>query len=290
MHAAGVVAEHRRPERAQARPERRERTARDRRQRDAGATATPWGSSAIAVIAAAETSAAGTSTTPWPRRSTRRPSSGPVTPFASAYAPATAPPAANEPVSPRTWRISTSPSADAGSRPAIEARNSRVNPGTRSRLPIVTRSVAVAIAEQLAGARAAGARDDSARPESGGTIAARSHAPPTDPAAPGCAGAVIAYRFGPEDLGRVRFAISPLFEIAASLDVLRDPARHAMHAPWVATARERLAGARPLAARSRRAGVRLPAGLRPPAAGAPAGRVRLRARPRAGDAAGAGRP
>ena len=53
---------------------------------------------------------------------------------------------------------------------------------------------------------------------------------------------MIAYRFGPEDLGRVRFAISPLFEIAASLDVLRDPARHAMHAPWVATARERLAG------------------------------------------------
>jgi len=53
---------------------------------------------------------------------------------------------------------------------------------------------------------------------------------------------VIAYRFGPEDLGRVRFAISPLFEIAASLDVLRDPARHAMHAPWVATARDRLAG------------------------------------------------
>jgi DNA-binding transcriptional ArsR family regulator len=53
---------------------------------------------------------------------------------------------------------------------------------------------------------------------------------------------VIAYRFGPEDLGRVRFAISPLFEIAASLEVLRDPARHAMHAPWVASARERLAG------------------------------------------------
>jgi len=53
---------------------------------------------------------------------------------------------------------------------------------------------------------------------------------------------MISYRFGPEDLGRVRFAISPLFEIAASLDVLRDPARHAMHAPWVATARERLAG------------------------------------------------
>ncbi len=53
---------------------------------------------------------------------------------------------------------------------------------------------------------------------------------------------MISYRFGPEDLGRVRFAISPLFEIAASLDVLRDPSRHAMHAPWVAMARERLAG------------------------------------------------
>ena len=50
---------------------------------------------------------------------------------------------------------------------------------------------------------------------------------------------MISYRFGAEDLGRVRFATSPLFEIAASLDVLRDPARHAMHAPWVATARER---------------------------------------------------
>src|SRR4051812_37002407 len=52
----------------------------------------------------------------------------------------------------------------------------------------------------------------------------------------------IAYRFGAEDLGRVRFAISPLFEIAASLDVLREPARHAMHAPWIASTRERLAG------------------------------------------------
>ena len=53
---------------------------------------------------------------------------------------------------------------------------------------------------------------------------------------------MISYRFGPEDLGRVRFAISPLFEIAASLDVLRDPARHGMHAPWVSSARGRLSG------------------------------------------------
>jgi DNA-binding transcriptional ArsR family regulator len=53
---------------------------------------------------------------------------------------------------------------------------------------------------------------------------------------------VITYRFGPEDLGRVRFAISPLFEIAASLQVLRDPRRHAMHEPWIRQARERLRG------------------------------------------------
>jgi DNA-binding transcriptional ArsR family regulator len=51
---------------------------------------------------------------------------------------------------------------------------------------------------------------------------------------------VIAYRFATEDLGRVRFAISPLFEIAASLDVLRAPARHAMHAPWAAQAAARV--------------------------------------------------
>ena len=102
---------------------------------------------------------------------------------------------------------------------------------------------------------------------------------------------MIAYRFGPEDLGRVRFAISPLFEIAASLDVLRDPARHAMHAPWVATARERLAG---LDLSLLEAVVPGSGPYRPdfvhPAAGAAAGRLRLRARPRAGDPAGAGRP
>ena len=161
--------------------------------------------------------------------------------------PATAPPAANEPVSARMCRISTSPSAEAGSRPAIEARNSRVNPGTRSRLPIVTRSVG---GDGHRGELAGGARgrEDSGLPES---AAVRSRG-------------VIAYRFGAEDLGRVRFAISPLFEIAASLDVLRDPARHAMHAPWVATARERLAGLDLVAARGRRARRRpLPAGLRP---------------------------
>jgi predicted transcriptional regulator len=43
---------------------------------------------------------------------------------------------------------------------------------------------------------------------------------------------VISFVFGPEDLGRVRFAISPLFELVSSLDVLRDPAAHSLHEPW----------------------------------------------------------
>jgi hypothetical protein len=53
---------------------------------------------------------------------------------------------------------------------------------------------------------------------------------------------MITYRFGPEDLGRVRFAISPLFELASSRQVLRDPARHSMHEPWARAAAERVAG------------------------------------------------
>jgi DNA-binding transcriptional ArsR family regulator len=53
---------------------------------------------------------------------------------------------------------------------------------------------------------------------------------------------VIRYVFGPEDLGRVRFAISPMFELAASVEVLRDPDAHGIHAPWVRAARKRLGG------------------------------------------------
>jgi DNA-binding transcriptional ArsR family regulator len=49
---------------------------------------------------------------------------------------------------------------------------------------------------------------------------------------------VITFRFGAEDLGRVRFAVSPLFELASSLDVLRDPAAHSLHQPWARAARE----------------------------------------------------
>jgi DNA-binding transcriptional ArsR family regulator len=51
---------------------------------------------------------------------------------------------------------------------------------------------------------------------------------------------VIRYLFGPEDLGRVRFAISPMFELAASVEVLRDPDTHGIHAPWARAARKRL--------------------------------------------------
>jgi DNA-binding transcriptional ArsR family regulator len=53
---------------------------------------------------------------------------------------------------------------------------------------------------------------------------------------------VIAYRFGREDLLHTRFAISPLFELQASVGALRDPGAHSVHLPWVRTARERLVG------------------------------------------------
>ena len=53
---------------------------------------------------------------------------------------------------------------------------------------------------------------------------------------------MIAYRFGRDDLLRTRFAISPLFELAASVPVLRDPGAHSVHLPWVREARRRLAG------------------------------------------------
>jgi DNA-binding transcriptional ArsR family regulator len=51
---------------------------------------------------------------------------------------------------------------------------------------------------------------------------------------------VIRYAFGAEDLGRVRFAVSPLFELAASVDVLRNPDAHGIHLPWVRAVRGRL--------------------------------------------------
>jgi len=53
---------------------------------------------------------------------------------------------------------------------------------------------------------------------------------------------VIAYRFGREDLLHTRFAISPLFELQASVTALRDPGAHSVHLAWVRVARRRLAG------------------------------------------------
>ena len=53
---------------------------------------------------------------------------------------------------------------------------------------------------------------------------------------------VIVYRFGREDLLHTRFAISPLFELQASVAALLDPGAASVHLPWVRAARERLAG------------------------------------------------
>jgi len=55
-------------------------------------------------------------------------------------------------------------------------------------------------------------------------------------------GDVIRFRFGHEDLVRTRFAISPLFDLTWSTDVLRDPAGHSLHLPWARAARRRLEG------------------------------------------------
>jgi DNA-binding transcriptional ArsR family regulator len=53
---------------------------------------------------------------------------------------------------------------------------------------------------------------------------------------------VIRFRFGHEDLVRTRFAISPLFDLLWSTDVLRDPAGHSLHLPWARAAAGRLEG------------------------------------------------
>lgn len=53
---------------------------------------------------------------------------------------------------------------------------------------------------------------------------------------------MIRFRFGHEDLVRTRFAISPLFDLTWSTDVLRDPAAHSLHLPWARAASARLEG------------------------------------------------
>jgi DNA-binding transcriptional ArsR family regulator len=53
---------------------------------------------------------------------------------------------------------------------------------------------------------------------------------------------MITVRLSPEDLSRVRFAFSPLWETVASFRVLLDPGRHALHLPWVEQTRGKLRG------------------------------------------------
>jgi DNA-binding transcriptional ArsR family regulator len=48
---------------------------------------------------------------------------------------------------------------------------------------------------------------------------------------------VIEWRFTPDDVARIRFAFSPLFELVMSLIVLRTPASHSLHLPWVRATR-----------------------------------------------------
>ncbi|MDP4506143.1 ArsR/SmtB family transcription factor [Nonomuraea turcica] len=46
----------------------------------------------------------------------------------------------------------------------------------------------------------------------------------------------------PEDVARIRFAFSPMWELVASLRTLQQPARHSIHLPWLKAVRHRLAG------------------------------------------------
>jgi DNA-binding transcriptional ArsR family regulator len=49
--------------------------------------------------------------------------------------------------------------------------------------------------------------------------------------------------FSPDDVARIRFAFSPLWEAVVSLRALRTPAQRALHLPWIRRARTALAGA-----------------------------------------------
>src|SRR5690349_17631125 len=53
---------------------------------------------------------------------------------------------------------------------------------------------------------------------------------------------MIRFEFSVEDLARMRFAISPAFELARSLLALRDPAAAALHLPWLRGLSGRLGG------------------------------------------------
>ncbi|MFI0482197.1 ArsR/SmtB family transcription factor [Actinomadura sp. 9N215] len=53
---------------------------------------------------------------------------------------------------------------------------------------------------------------------------------------------MIEFVFAPDDVARVRFAFSPMWEMVRSLRVLADPSGHALHLPWVHAVRPRLRG------------------------------------------------
>jgi hypothetical protein len=51
---------------------------------------------------------------------------------------------------------------------------------------------------------------------------------------------MLSFRFGPEDVANLRFAISPLMELHNSVRALDHPEAKALHLPWVVATRERL--------------------------------------------------
>lgn len=53
---------------------------------------------------------------------------------------------------------------------------------------------------------------------------------------------MIEWRLTPDDVARVRFAFSPLFETVMSLIVLRAPGSHSLHLPWVRATQPLIAG------------------------------------------------
>ncbi|PZF79807.1 ArsR/SmtB family transcription factor [Jiangella anatolica] len=71
--------------------------------------------------------------------------------------------------------------------------------------------------------------------------------------------------FTAQDLSLTRFAFSPLWEVVASIRVLREPGAHALHLPWVKATRSRLDGfdLRPLTSLVPPAGRTLPGYLAP---------------------------
>ena len=53
---------------------------------------------------------------------------------------------------------------------------------------------------------------------------------------------MIEWSFTPDDVARIRFGFSPLFELVMSLIVLRVPGSHSLHLPWVRATRPLAAG------------------------------------------------